>query len=87
MLTGRRFKIANPTMALDVLDGQRVAVIIPAGATVKVVSGPTSESDRLVDVLWDGRTVAMFAFDLTVRGTEVKDPGTENLSREASATG
>jgi hypothetical protein len=73
MLTGKRFKLENPTMALDVIDGKRVAVTIPTGATIKVVSGPTSEADRLIDVVWAGRTVAMFAYDVSVRGTEVKE--------------
>jgi hypothetical protein len=32
---------------------------------------PTGEGDRLVDVVWAGRTVAMFAYDVSVRGTEI----------------
>ena len=50
MLTGRRFKLEHPTMAIDFVDGKRVMVTVPAGAVIKVVSGPTSEGDRLVDV-------------------------------------
>jgi hypothetical protein len=72
MLTGKRFKLENPTMALDVVDGRRVAVTIPTGSTIKVVSGPTAEGDRLVDVVWEGRTIAMFAYDVSVRGTEIR---------------
>jgi hypothetical protein len=60
-------------MALDVVDGKRVAVTIPTGATIKVVSGPAGDSDRLVDVMWAGRTVAMLAYDVSVRGTEIKE--------------
>jgi hypothetical protein len=71
MLTGKRFRLASPTLALDAIDGKRVAVTIPAGATIKVVSGPNGEGDRLVDVAWAGRTVAMFAYDVSVRGTEI----------------
>ena len=73
MLTGKRFKLENPTMALDVVDGKRVAVTIPTGATIKVVSGPSGDGDRLVDVTWAGRTVAMFVYDVSVRGTEIKE--------------
>ena len=69
-------------MALDVVDGRRVAITVPAGETIKVVSGPTSDGDRLVDVVWAGRTVAMFAFDVTVRGTEIKDTDSERPSRD-----
>src|SRR5258708_1492301 len=60
LLTGKRFRLENPTIGLDVMDGMRVAITVPARSTIKVVSGPTSESDRLVDVVWGGRTVAMF---------------------------
>jgi hypothetical protein len=73
MLTGKRFKLENPTMALDLIDGKRVAVTVPTGATIKVVSGPSGEGDRLVDVMWAGRTVAMFAYDVGVRGTEITE--------------
>jgi len=85
LLTGRRFKLENPTLALDVIDGRRVAISLPRGAVVKVVAGPTSDGDRLVDVISEGRVVTMFAFDLTVRGTEIKDPGTEGFRFEKSA--
>ena len=46
------------------------AIAIPPGAIIKVVSGPTP-GDRMVDVLWDGKTVEMFAVDVDVRGTEI----------------
>jgi hypothetical protein len=85
LLTGRRFKLENPTLALDVVDGRRVAITLPRGAVVKVVAGPTSDGDRLVDVISEGRVVTMFVFDLTVRGTEIKDSGTEGLRFESRA--
>jgi hypothetical protein len=85
-MTGRRFKLENPTMALDVVDGKRVAITVPTGAVI-VVSGPIGEGDRLVDVVWEGHTVTMFALDVIVRGTEIKDPGgSENLHIDKSAT-
>ena len=87
MLTGKRFKLSNPTMALDIVDGKRVAITVPTGAVIKVVSGPSGEGDRLVDVVWDGRTVAMFAFDVNVRGAEIKDTDSERQGCDASATG
>jgi hypothetical protein len=88
LLTGRRFRLEHSTMALDVVEGKRVAITVPTGATIKVVSGPTSESDRLVDVVWAGRTVAMFAYDVSVRGTEIKEPISDipKFSRGAKAS-
>lgn len=70
MLTGKRFKLETPTMAVGTLDGKRVAVTVPAGETIKVISGPR-HGDRMMDVLWDGRVIMMFAVDVEERGTEV----------------
>jgi hypothetical protein len=85
VLTGKRFRLESPTLALDIIDGKRVAITVPAGTTIKVVSGPTTEGDRLVDVVWAGRTVAMFCYDVSVRGTEVKEPGNEAPESTGSA--
>jgi hypothetical protein len=73
MLTGKRFKLDRSTLALGSIEGGRKAVTIPAGAIVKVISGPTGDGDRMVDVLWESQTVTMFAVDVDVRGTEVRD--------------
>ncbi len=71
MLTGRRFKLDTPTLVIDFVNGRRQADYIPAGAVVKVLSGPTG-NDRMVDVLWQDRTVTMFAIDLKQRGIELR---------------
>ena len=74
MFTGRRFKLENPTLGLDAVDGRRVAITLPRGAVVKVVAGPTSDGDRVVDVVSEGRVVTVFTFDLTMRGPKSKTP-------------
>jgi hypothetical protein len=58
------------TVVIDTVDGKHVAAIVPAGSVIKAASGP-KHGDRMVDVLWNGRIVAMFAVDVDVRGTEV----------------
>jgi len=73
MLSGKRFKLESPTLSIESSNGKRQASLVPAGAIIKVVSGPTSEGDRMVDVIWDGKIVTMFAVDVNVRGTEVLD--------------
>jgi hypothetical protein len=74
MLTGKCFKLENPTLALDTIDGKRVAVTIPTGAIIKVVSGPINEgAASTLKALWDRRTVTMFAVDVSVRGIEIKE--------------
>lgn len=70
MWSGKRFKLRRPTLAIDSLGAKRHVITVPAGITVKVVSGP-KEGDRLVDVLWGGRSVAMFAIDLKQRAEEM----------------
>ncbi len=71
MMTGRLFELTAPALVLVVCDGKREAIRAPAGAILKVVSGPSSVDDRMVDVLWDGRVVVMFAIDLAARGREI----------------
>jgi hypothetical protein len=72
MLTGKRFKLGTSTMAVETVDGNRLAITVPAGETIKVVPGPR-HGDRMIDVLWNGRVVMMFAVDVEGRGTEVID--------------
>ncbi len=72
MLTGKKFTLSKETLALHVAEGKRTAVHIPSGAIIKVVSGPKN-GDGIVDVLWEGRTVAMFLVDVEARGTELTE--------------
>jgi len=73
MLKGKRFTLGKSTLTLDVLDGKSKAVAIPTGATIQVLAGPRSVSDRMVEVLWEGRTLQMFAIDVEGRGIEISD--------------
>ena len=75
MLTGKRYRLERPTLAIHSTNGKRESLYVPAEAIVKVVSGPTSTGDRMVDVLWDGKIVTMFAIDVNIRGTEILDEG------------
>ncbi len=72
MLTGKRFTLRKETLALHVAEGRRTAVHIPSHAIIEVVSGPKN-GDGIVDVLWEGRTVAMFLVDVEARGTEITE--------------
>ena len=72
MLTGKRFELSKSTLAIDSVEGRRVAVTVPAGEIIKVVAGPR-HGDRMVDVLWEGRVVVMFEIDVNLRGTEITD--------------
>ena len=72
LLTGKRFKLEKATLGVERIDGKRRAVTISAGEVIKVLSGP-SDDDGMVDVLWDGRSLEMFAVDVDFRGTEIVD--------------
>jgi hypothetical protein len=69
MLAGRRFILKIPTLAVD---SKRVAVMMPIGAVLNVLS--ESVDGKMAQVVWDGRPVAMFAIDLAERGREVVEP-------------
>ena len=57
-------------IGLDSINGQRTAVMIPEGATVRVIRALRPD-DRMIDVEWEGRAFAVFAVDLEERGREV----------------
>ena len=71
MLIGRQFRLKASILGIYVVDGQRTAVMIPEGATVKIVSGPRGE-DRIIDLLWGSRVLAAFAVDVVNRGEEIE---------------
>lgn len=70
MFSGKRFRLERATLAVEAVDGKRLAVSLPAGTILKVISGPKNGSG-LLNVLWEGRSVEMFAVDVEVRGTEI----------------
>jgi hypothetical protein len=86
MLIGKRFRLERATLAVKVIDGKKTAVTIPAGGIVKVLSAP-QDGQELVTVLWEQHQLQMFAVDVDVRGTEIKDPETEHGQSHTAATG
>jgi hypothetical protein len=74
MLTGQKFRLERCTLALELVDGHRIPVAIPAGDIVEVVSDSRNEEQRMVDVCWDGEVLSMFVLDVDVPGTEIAEP-------------
>jgi hypothetical protein len=72
MLTGQRYKLRNSALAIEIVNGVRLQVTVPTRTILKVISGPIDD-DQMVDVLWEGKRVRMFAVDLITRGTEIPD--------------
>ncbi len=50
---------------------RRTPIMVPAGATVTITDGPL-DGLRMVDVVWDEKTVMMFTVDLRERGTLIR---------------
>lgn len=71
MLAGKRLRLKVPTIALALIDHKRVALRIPADSILTVSSGSRAQDMRMVDVLWEGQTVEMFAEDVQKRGEEI----------------
>jgi len=74
-MKGRRIRLEKSTLALEIGEDKRRVVTIPAGAIVEVISGPPGDTDRMVEVAWDGKVVSMFAIDVDARGTDISDRG------------
>ena len=76
MLTGRAFKLRGELLAIGTdPDGKRVAVTIPPGEMLRVLSGPRPDDRSMVDILWSERTLVVFADDIERRCVEVLAKG------------
>ena len=67
-----RYRLNSPTMAVEPeggSDGRMHFVTIPADALLNVVGEP--QQSGLVDVLFEGRVVAMFLRDIKDRGERI----------------
>jgi len=72
MVSIKRFELKKPALALDAVVRQGW-ITIPAGETIRTLGSPTDESDgdEMVNVLWDGRMLAMLAIDVAAAGREI----------------
>jgi len=73
MLTGHRFRLLVETLGIDSTDeDHRIAVLVPAGETITVLSGPRPDDKRMVDVQWGDKKLVMFYEDIQKRSAEVR---------------
>ena len=73
MLTGHRFRLLVETLGIDSTDeDHRIAVLVPAGETITVLSGPRPDDKRMVDVQWGDKKLVMFYEDIQKRSDEVR---------------
>jgi hypothetical protein len=67
----RALHIVEPISAINVSGGKSVITRIPAGSTVQF-SARCRAADAMVEVLWQGRTYALFKQDLEERSEGVE---------------
>jgi hypothetical protein len=63
---GERYRILHPTLGLLLKDGREVAHTVPAGTVVET-DGQSLGDEKLIEVIWDGLRVRIFAQDLQAR--------------------
>jgi hypothetical protein len=65
-MRGKHYRIKRRVMAILTVEDHKIPTTIPQGATVEVLV--EIEGNRLIDVVWAGKTVMMFAIDLHNHG-------------------
>lgn len=71
METRTQLRITRATIALEVIFGKPAIVTIPIDTILTVLPG-FDGNEKMVNVLWEGREVQMFAIDLAMRGVEIR---------------
>ena len=73
---GQRFRLKRTTIATVMQDGKRIAVQIPADATIIAIDPvPECKSDdrsQQVNVQWQGKDLMMFVIDIQERGERIQ---------------
>ena len=77
-MRGKYYRLKSHTLAIQTSeDNQRVPITLPEGAMVQVLT--EMNGNRLIDVVWEGKTVMMFTIDLRNRGVRY-DPESALIS-------
>jgi hypothetical protein len=63
------YRMNAATLGIVSIDGQHIPVIVPKDALVQLSASPV-DPDRLLDVVWEGKTVMMFTTDLRLSTLE-----------------
>ena len=73
MVSGQHFRLLVDTLGIETIgEENRISVMVPAGETITILSGPHSDYRRMVDVQWGDKTLMMFVVDIEKRGEDVK---------------
>ena len=69
MWTAETYRLTSATIALFSEEGRQVARFIPFGGLIHVRH--SLDGNSLIEVVWEGQTVMMFAQDVLARGERV----------------
>jgi len=75
MPLGKSFRLSTATLCIETVEGHKHVLEVPPGEVVKVLSGPCSDDQRMIEVLWGSKPLVLFAEDLHSRGEEVYERG------------
>jgi hypothetical protein len=67
---GTRFRLREAIIAVPSLRDSLTIITVPHGAVLEVVGEP--QKSGLVEVLWEGRQIAVFMCDIESRGALVQ---------------
>jgi hypothetical protein len=73
MFTGKRFRLKVSCVGVE-MDGVGRAILIPADEIVVVLKGPRSDDAKMLEVVWNEKTLAMYVRNLTTNGEEIDQP-------------
>jgi hypothetical protein len=75
-----QYRMISPTIALFLEAGRHIARTVPSGSVITVES-LDSDSDELVDVIWNDKKVRMFTQDIKTRGERLDSSRTRPFTR------
>ena len=70
MQAGMVFKLRTETLGISATGDHREAITVPSGVLLTISF--YRKDDRMVDLLWEVRTVSLFEIDLRERGELVQ---------------
>jgi hypothetical protein len=77
MLTGKRFRLHSPCLAIDETTHQRTSVTLPVDAIIDVIDGPKPDNP-LIRAVWDQKWLLLLEQDVRERAAEVEKEDDES---------
>ena len=72
MVSGQHFRLLAETLGIETIgEDNRISVMVPAGETIAVLTGPHSDDKRMVEVQWGEKKLMMFVEDIENRGAQI----------------